>query len=256
MKIKILGAHNTESRRTKMTCLLVDNVLALDAGALTSSLSFRDQMKIKVVFLTHAHYDHIRDIPALAMNLFLRRKSITICTHQTVLDNLTRYFLNDSIYPEFHKRPPENPTLKFRVLEPYRETEIEGYRVLAVPVTHALPAMGFQITASDGKTIFFTGDTGANLTEVWNQISPQCLIIELTAANRWEQAMNHSGHLTPNLLQTELINFQKIKGYSPQVILVHLNPLDESQIASEISVLEGSLKANMRLAHEGMQIEL
>ncbi len=53
MKIKVLGAHNTESRNTKYMSLLVDDVLALDAGGLTSSLSFRSQMKIKAVLLTH-----------------------------------------------------------------------------------------------------------------------------------------------------------------------------------------------------------
>ena len=256
MKVKILGAHNTESRQSKMTCLLIDNILALDAGGLTSNLSFRDQMKIKAVFLTHAHYDHIRDIPALAMNLYLRNKSVTICTHQAVVENITRYFLNDITYPEFHKRPPENPTLKITILEPYQDTEIEVYRIMSIPVTHALPAMGYQIKAKDGKTIFYTGDTGTNLTDIWQHISPQYLFTELTAPNRWEAAMNHSGHLTPNLLQKELLSFQERKGYLPQVVLIHLNPLNENEIASEIAVLENSLGVSIRLAHEEMQIRI
>ncbi len=40
MNIRVLGAHNTESRTTRYMSLLVDGILALDAGGLTSSLSF------------------------------------------------------------------------------------------------------------------------------------------------------------------------------------------------------------------------
>ncbi|UCH43884.1 MAG: MBL fold metallo-hydrolase [Dehalococcoidales bacterium] len=50
---------------------MVDNILALDAGAITSSLSLADQQKIQAILLTHQHYDHIRDIPTVAMNLYL-----------------------------------------------------------------------------------------------------------------------------------------------------------------------------------------
>ena len=71
MNIRLLGAHNCESPNSKMVSLLIDGAIALDAGALTSSLSFEAQRKLRAIFLTHQHYDHVRDIPAIAMNLFL-----------------------------------------------------------------------------------------------------------------------------------------------------------------------------------------
>ena len=46
MDITILGAHNTESEKTRLTSLLIDDVLAIDAGALTSSLSFGAQQNL------------------------------------------------------------------------------------------------------------------------------------------------------------------------------------------------------------------
>jgi ribonuclease BN (tRNA processing enzyme) len=256
MKIKVLGAHNTESRKTRNTCLLVDGILALDAGGLTSSLSFRDQMKIKAVLLTHGHYDHIRDIPALAMNCCLRGKSIDIYTHQAALDNLKLYLLNGVVYPEFHKVPAANPTLKMHLVEPCLPVQIEGYTVLAATVTHALPSVGYQVTSSEGRSIFYTGDTGASLDEVWKQVSPHVLFVELTGANRWEEAMKHSGHLTPRLLQQELARFREIKGYLPEVCAVHLNPEGESEITAEISAVESSLGISIGLAREGMRVEV
>lgn len=254
MKIKVLGAHNTESLHTRMSCLLVDDILALDAGALTSGLSFEDQLKLKALFLTHAHYDHLRDIPALAMNLFLRQRSVTLCTHQAAFDNLTRYILNHEVYVDFHQRPLENPTLKVRILEPFREVDIEGYRILPVPVSHSLPALGYQITAADGRSVFYTGDTGAELSATWPHISPQYLFIELTAANRWEQAMVQAHHLTPNLLKKELLDFRRLKGYLPHVFLVHRNPLDDSEIEAEIAAVSDSLGISIELGREGMEV--
>ncbi len=256
MRIKVLGAHNTESINTRYASLLVDDIMVLDAGGLTSSLSFDEQMKIKAVLLTHGHYDHIRDIPAFAMNLFLRKQSVDIYTHQSASEYLEKYFLNGDLYPQFHQRPTENPTLKIHILQPGEEVLIEGYKVLPAPVTHALPAIGYQVTSPDGKTIFYTGDTGPNLSGLWNIISPQVLFIELTAPNRWEESMSHTGHLTPNLLDQELDYFREIKGYMPQIVCLHINPAGEDEIRSEISTVAESLGITIQLAYEGMQIEI
>lgn len=256
MKIKVLGAHNTESINTRCSGLLVDDIFALDAGGLTSSLSFRNQMKIKTVLLTHGHYDHIRDIPAFAMNLYLRKKSIDIYTHQAAADNLFRYLLDGNLYVEFHKKPEDSPTLRIHILNAYQEIKIQGYTIFPVPVTHALPGMGYQIKSADGKAIFYTGDTGPDLSQVWGHISPEVIFIEVTAPNRWEESMKANGHMTPGLLQQDLISFRQIKGYLPRVICVHINPETEKEIQSEISAVAGALETSVQLAYEGMRVEV
>ncbi len=88
MNIKLLGAHNCESQNTRLLSLLIDDVLVLDAGGLTSSLSFPAQQKLKTILLTHQHYDHIRDIPAIAINFYLSGNTINVYSTLPVYDAL------------------------------------------------------------------------------------------------------------------------------------------------------------------------
>jgi ribonuclease BN (tRNA processing enzyme) len=256
MQIKVLGAHNLESENTRFCSLLIDGVIAIDAGALTSSLSFAEQQEIKAVLLTHQHYDHIRDIPALAINYQEYGTTIDVYSIQPVYEVLTNHLLNNVIYPNFMERPAEKPALKFHVLEPGQTTSIAGYEVLPVKVAHAIPAVGYQITAADGKKVCYTADTGPGLTECWEKVSPDLLVVETTVSNEYESFALNTGHLTPNLLQKELEDFRQIEGYIPRVVVVHMSPIHEKTIEAEIATAARSLNADIQLGFEGMQLDL
>ncbi|MFC1951757.1 MBL fold metallo-hydrolase [Chloroflexota bacterium] len=254
MNIWVLGAHNCESQNTKFVSLLIDDVLAIDAGGLTSSLSFSAQQKLKAVLLTHQHYDHIRDIPTIAMNAFLHETTINIYSVPSVYDVLAAHLLNGTLFPNFLERPQGNPTIKFTVIEPYKIDQIEGYSILATEVNHSVPAVGYQVASPDGKIVFYTGDTGPGLNNCWEYVSPQLLITEVTLPDRYEDFARNTRHLTLGLLKQELINFRKIKGYLPAVAVVHMNPGLEREIETEIAVLAKELDSSINLAYEGMQL--
>ena len=256
MKILILGAHNAESRDSRLTCLLIDDCLAIDAGALTSGLSFQAQQEVKAILLTHQHYDHIRDIPAIAINHFFNETTINIYSTQTVYDILATHLLNGKLYPKFLELPETKPTIDFTVIEPYRPEQIEDYSVLAVPVNHSNLTVGYQVTSPDGKAVFYTSDTGPGLTDCWEHVSPQLLITEVTLSNEQEEFATRSGHLTPNLLNQELTNFRQLKGYLPPVVIVHMYPALEKEIESEIALVAKGLNTSITLAYEGMQLNL
>lgn len=241
MDVRILGAHNCESKETRLVSLLVDDVLALDAGGLTSGLSFSAQLKLKAILLTHEHYDHVRDIPILGMNLSLSGASVGVYSMTSVYDALTAHLLNDELYPNYFKRPRSNPVFKFTAVEPLKAFQIETYSVLAVPVSHSVLSVGYQVTTADGKTMFYTGDTGPGLSDCWKQISPQLIIIEVTASNKLDDLCRQAGHLTPNLLRQELVTFRGLKGYLPQVVTVHMSPILEEEIRPEITAVAKDL---------------
>jgi len=256
MNIRFLGTHNCESASTKLTSLLIDDILAIDAGAISSSLSFEAQQKIKAILLTHHHYDHVRDIPALGMNLFLHRARTAVYSIPTVREVVIAHLLDDEIYPNFHQRPPGKPILSFNIIEPLKPELIEGYSVLAVPVNHSVPAVGYQVTSPDGKIVFHTGDTGPGLASCWKHVSPQLLIIEVTASDRHKEEAAKSGHLSPSLLKEELISFREIKGYLPRVVAVHMNPALEKEIAAEVAAVEREVDGSITMGYEGMELKL
>ena len=256
MNIQVLGAHNCEAQEYKLGSLLIDGVLALDAGGLTSSLSLSAQRKLKAILLTHRHYDHIRDVPALAMNFLLDKNTIMVYSIPVVHEALATHLMNDWLYPNLLERPPGKPAIQFSVMEPGKNRHIEGYDIMTVEVKHSCPAVGYQVTSPDGKAVFYTGDTGPGLADCWEHVSPHLLIMELTAPDRYEDFAREKGHLTPKLLKEELISFRKLKGYLPRVVLVHMNPRLEREIADEIADVARALGTSINLAYEGMQLAL
>jgi len=255
MKIRFLGAHNCETKDTRLVSLLIDDVLAIDAGGLSSSLSLEAQKKIKAVLLTHQHYDHIRDIPTLAMNLFLGGANTTVYSIPAVFEVLENNLMDEVIYPDFRQKPPDKPTIGFSPIEPNKARKILDYDVLPVPVKHGVPTVGYQLGAG-GKSFFYTGDTGPGLSQCWEQISPQLLIIEATGSNKFTEWAVGGGHLTPSLLERELEGFREVKGYLPRIIIVHMSSHLEKDIAAEIAAVAKALDIPITLAHEGMEINL
>ena len=256
MNIRFLGAHKYESETTRCVCLLIDNLLAIDACGVTSSLSFSAQRELKAVLLTHQHYDHIRDIPIIAINLYAQETRIKIYCSPTVRNTIETHLLNGELYPKFQELPAAKPTIEFISIEPYEHKKVEGYDILAIPVNHSNTTVGYQVTDTRGKVMFYTADTGPGLTDCWENVSPHLLITEVTAPNRYEKFATSTGHLTPSLLNRELVRFQETKGYLPQVIIVHMDSALEQEIETEIALVSKAIGASITLAYEGMQIHM
>jgi len=62
------------------------------------------------------------------------------------------------------------------------------------------------------------------------------------------------GHLTPSLLNHQLITFREINGYLPQIIVVHMDPAMQREIETEIAVVAEALNSKIDVAYEGMQL--
>ncbi len=256
MNIKILGAHHDESRSSRYLSLLVDGRLAIDAGSLSSGLSLVEQRQIKAILLSHQHYDHVRDVPCIAIVFYHSGQNLRIYTTAAVYQALRSHLLDGTLFPRFLELPPEKATIEFTLLEPGEATQIEGYSILPISVDHAVPTIGYQITATSGESFFYSADSGPGITRCWPEISPGLLIMETTFPNSQEENARKTGHLTPGLLKEALSSFRELKGYLPRVILVHMDPEAEEEIAREIASVSQALDSSITLAREGMEFHL
>jgi ribonuclease BN (tRNA processing enzyme) len=256
MKVRILGAHNIDSANVGCPAYVIDDILAVDAGSLTYRLTLEEQLNLKAIFLTHQHYDHTQSIPLLGMTLFIAKQTTEVYATEKVQTTLTTHMLNGELYPDFSKLPKDKPIFHFNTIEPGKAVTVAGYNVLPVAVNHSVPTVGFHVTAFDGKSIFITSDTGPGLEECWKAVSPNLLLIETTVLNEGKEFARHVGHLTPALLQKELESFRDIKGYIPEVVLMHMNPLIEKELKAEIRQVEKALKIKIKFGREGMTLKI
>lgn len=252
MNIRFLGTHNTLSRDSRYTCFLIDGVLGVDAGSLASALTFAEQRKIEVVLLSHGHYDHIRELPALAFNNVLSPRALQIYGTKETLDLFSSRFSDGKIYPDFIHGTAhfEKPVLELHEVRPLKPFAAGKYDVLPLKIPHAPSSVGYEIT-KDGKRLFYTGDTGPGLAEVWRNSSPDLLITELTVPDRLLEFARESHHLCPGLLREELEEFRRQKGYVPRVLAVHRNPEFEPEIARDIKQVFQDQTADINLAVAG-----
>lgn len=257
MEVQILGAHSAEAKGLRMTSLLIDGVLAIDAGGLTSGLSLYEQQKLRAILLTHHHFDHTRDLVTLGANGAMFSIPIKVFALGQTFDIVNSCLLDGRMYVDFSQWPsPEKPFLQLITIESYEKQVVEGYEVLAVPVNHAVPTVGYQVTSNDGKSLFYTGDTGPGLATCCQHISPQLLLIEVSGPNRLEDFLKRVGHLSARLLKEECIQFRQIKGYLPRVVVVHISPYYQQEIEREVEDVSRELNVAIDIGYEDMKITL
>ena len=123
-------------------------------------------MRIDLIFLTHAHLDHIAFLPFIVDSVGdYRRAPITVHGAPETLRILRSHVFNWLIWPDFSAIPDRSrPLIRFNEIHVGEVRELAGRRITALPALHAVPAIGYQFQGSEGS-LAFTGDTtvSANL---------------------------------------------------------------------------------------------
>ena len=237
MKIEVLGGYGGEAEGHRLTCLLINDKIALDAGSLSQALSVERQLEIGTVVVSHSHIDHTSSIPFFIDNVFGRREdALQIYTSQPTAYAVRKYLFNNATWPDFTRLPNHlDPVINFHELSDEKPVEIHGIRFTPIPVNHPVPTHGFLIE-QDGKSLVWSSDTGPTqrLWEIANNArNLQAVCIDTSFHNAMQRIADVSYHLTPATLERELA---KLNPKVP-VLLHHLKPASVQPIREEVKRL-------------------
>jgi ribonuclease BN (tRNA processing enzyme) len=243
MKLRILGSFGGDSPSCRMTSFLIDDSVAVDAGAITRALSIEEQHAIGHVLVTHTHMDHTASLPFLIENTFgADREAVSIYCTKRVLAGVRKHLFNNDTWPDFTRIPDRSyPSVRFVTIEPETPFEITGIQggdleVTAIPVNHIVPTTGLLLRQGGSSTIF-TSDTGPTerIWEIANQTADLgAVITECSFPNRLQEVADVSLHLSPNTLAEELA---KLKRDVP-VYLYHLKPPYLEELRAELAATD------------------
>jgi len=251
MKVEILGCSGGMGAGQYTTCYRVNDHILLDAGTGLGKLTHDEQLKIKHIFITHSHMDHICFLPLLIDNLFeYLEEPIQVYALPEVLETLRVHIFNWEIWPDFSTLPNDKtPVVKFNAITPHESLTIEDLNFTAFPVEHIVPTCGYHLVDQQGSSLAFTGDTtfGPEVLKELNRLGKlDVLITECAFPNRLDELAKLAKHLTPTLLD----KFIHALNESPkQVWLSHLKPSQTEEIKAELAQLH--LDTQVRLLESG-----
>ncbi len=237
MKIEVLGSYGGESLGCRMTCLLIGESVALDAGSLTQALSIERQSRVRSILLTHSHVDHTNSLPFFIENVYGRtRGPIDIYASAATIYAVRKHLFNNASWPDF-SRLPNNllPSVQFHELAEEVPVTIGGVRFTPFNVDHLVPTYGFLIEQG-GVAVLWSSDTGPTqrLWEFANQTANlKAVLLDTSFDNALQEIADVSMHLTPATLAQEL---EKLERRVP-VILHHLKPPCVDRIRVEVREL-------------------
>ena len=240
MKIRVLGCSGAEFPGHRPTSFLLNEKILFDTESLTNFLDIKGQLKIKHIFITHPHLDHILGIPFLADNLIFAKKRhrVNILSIPPVIKTIRKSLLDGSIWPDFTILPNTHEAiLNLIELKSGHSIKIDDYTITPYPVNHSVPAAGYLVEDKRKRRFFYTGDTGPT-DSTWEKIGKKQihgLIIEVSFPSRMEKIALETGHLTPRLLKKEL---QKINPHPERVFIIHIKPQYFHAIQKELQKLK------------------
>ncbi|MBE9564600.1 MAG: 3',5'-cyclic-nucleotide phosphodiesterase, partial [Proteobacteria bacterium] len=234
MKVRVLGCSGGIGQRLATTSFLVDDDILIDAGTGVCDLTLDEMRRIKHIFITHSHLDHVASIPLLADTLFddLIGNPLIVHALPETIKALQDHIFNWTIWPNFTELPHKtNAVLKLEAAESGTVFELSGRKIEMIDVNHSVPGVAYRVE-SEGKAFAFSGDTTSN-ENLWISLNKHdaldLLFIESAFSNDDLELAKVAFHYCPQLLADDLL---KLK-YKTKVCVSHLKPGAEQEIMAQ-----------------------
>lgn len=238
MKVEVVGPYGGESQGCRMTCLLINDRIALDAGSLSQPLSLERQAEVHTIVLTHSHMDHTSSLPFFVENVFGKREGATeVYASPATIYAIRKYLFNNATWPDFTRLPHHLlPSIRFHEVADEVPFTIDHVTFTPIPVDHLVPTHGYLVQ-QDGVGFLWSSDTGPTerLWEIANQTPGiKAVCVETSFDNSLQRVADLSFHLTPATLETQL---EKLEQKVP-ILLHHLKPFCLKALKDEVRGLK------------------
>lgn len=235
MRLKILGCSGGIGDGLRTTSLLIDDDILIDCGTGVGDLPLVEMARLRHIFITHTHLDHIAALPLLVDTIFgqLQGSPLTIHAQADSMAIIKRHIFNWEIWPDFFELPEKDrPVLQFREMVPGGRIAVGGRYLEMVPVNHTVPAVGYIV--DDGEATFaFSGDTTTN-DSLWAAVNARprldLLVVECAFGDHQPQLAESAKHYSPRTLAADLAKLR----HRPPVYVTHLKPGEEGVIFTQI----------------------
>lgn len=213
--------------------------MTIDGGSITGVLDLEDILKIDDIFLTHSHFDHVKDVPLMTDLLVGKRKTpVVVHGPAETMHAMDKDVFNNRVWPDFRVIPTkEKPVIAFEVMPIHKPVTCQGFKIRAIPVHHPVYSVGYIIEGKHGA-VAFSGDTGPT-DELWRALnatpSLKAVFLELSFPTSMQWLADVSGHLTPKTVMTELA---KLDRRGAKVYLYHLKPAVIEEVKAEVRALK------------------
>ncbi len=255
MRIKTLGCSGGIGAGSRTSAMLIDNDVLIDAGTGIGDLGLDELHKIRHVFLTHAHLDHIAGLPMLIDANFDEEFELPVMVYgrEETLVALQAHVFNDVIWPDFSKLPcAANAILQYTVCNPGDTISVGNRDILAVDVNHSVPSLGYTVQNSSGA-FAVSGDTKTNET-LWPVLNAcdqlRVLVIEVSFPDEQAALATTAGHYCPRTLCKDLEHLE----HDPDIWLTGMKPGEEERILRQ--VIEAVPDKNIRMLARGTIIDI
>jgi 3',5'-cyclic-nucleotide phosphodiesterase len=238
MRVELLPSSVPPTAAQFLVSFLVNDEVAIDGGAIGLLSDLRRQERIRHVFITHEHLDHVATLPIFLENVYEPGPdAVEVLASREVLDFLHGDFFNDRVWPDFLALSrPEDPFLTTAILEPFKPVRRAGLTITPVPVSHGAETLGLVV--DDGKTaVAFPSDTGPT-EELWRHLATvpnlRAVFLEVSFPTVHSELATLTGHHCPPTFATEI---RKLPG-NLRWIVVHRKARFAAEIARELAALD------------------
>ena len=237
MRVELLPSSLPPCDLQFLVSFLVNDTVAIDAGALGLMADLRRQQRVRHVFITHEHLDHIATLPIFLENVYLPGpECVEVLATADVLEFLHGDVFNGRVWPDFIDLSREEDSfVRTTRLEPLQPVSRAGLTVTPVPVSHGVETTGMVV--DDGTAVVaFPSDTGPT-NHFWQHLAGvdrlKAVFLEVSFPRKHAALASITGHLSPDSFAQEVRKLPRPVRW----IVVHRKARYAAEIAAEVEAL-------------------